>query len=89
MELENLSELSDEVLLEKIKKIKTNKILDTALIGFTIGIVVYSAVKNGFTFFTFFPLLLTVAILRNSKNNKMLESEIEKELQSRKSQDMP
>lgn len=88
MELENLSELSDEVLLEKIKKIKANKFIDNALIGFTIGIVVYSAVKNGFTFFTFFPLLLTVAILRNAKNNKILKSEIEKELQSRKSQDM-
>ncbi|TQM51626.1 hypothetical protein BDE36_3408 [Arcticibacter tournemirensis] len=55
MELENLSELSDEVLLEKIKKIKTNKILDNALIGFTIGIVVYSAVKTDLLFLHSFP----------------------------------
>lgn len=84
MKLEDLSELSDTALAEKIKKIKANKIINDTLIGFTIGIVVYSAVKNGFTFFTFFPLLLTVAIFRNSKNNKILEREMEKELQSRK-----
>ncbi|MGX5691109.1 hypothetical protein [Arcticibacter tournemirensis] len=88
MKLEGLSELSDTALAEKMKKIKSNKVIDAALVGFTLGIVVYSAVKNGFTFFTFFPLLLTVAILRNSKNNKMLEMEIEKEMKSRKSQDM-
>jgi len=83
MKPENLTELSDQELLKKIKSIKTNKIVDAAMIGFTIGIVVYSAVKNGFGFFTFFPLLLTYAIVRNSANNKLLEKEVEKELKSR------
>lgn len=83
MKIENLSELSDNELLGKQKKIKRNKVIDSAAIGFTIGIVAYSAVKNGFTFFTFFPLILTFFILRNSKNNKMLEKEIEKELKIR------
>lgn len=84
MKIENLSELSDNELQEKLKKLKSNKVMDGAMIGFTIGIVAYSAVKNGFTFFTFFPLILTVFILRNSKNNKILEKEIEKELETRK-----
>jgi hypothetical protein len=83
MKPENLTELNDQELLQKIKGMKNNKIIDAAAVGFTIGIVVFSAVKNGFTFFTFFPLLLTFLIIRNSKNNKILEQELQKELDSR------
>jgi len=83
MKIETLTQLSDQELLEKLKKIKTNKIIDAVMVGFTLGIVVYSAVKNGFGFFTFFPLILTYLIVRNSKNNKLLENEIQNELKSR------
>jgi hypothetical protein len=79
----NITELSNQELLQKIKIIKINKIIDAAIIGFTIGIVIYSAVKNGFGFFTFFPLILAYIIFRNSANNKILENEIEKELKAR------
>ncbi|ESU22731.1 hypothetical protein FEDK69T_19910 [Flavobacterium enshiense DK69] len=85
MKPENFTELSDQELLQKIKKMKTNKIVDAAIIGLTIGIVIYSAVKNGFGFFTFFPLLLTFMIVRNSNNNKILEREMQKEIESRNS----
>ena len=83
MESGNLAQLSNEELLKKLKNLKTSKIVDALMIGFTIGIVAYSAVKNGFGFFTFFPLLLTYVIVRNSKNNKILEKEIQKEMASR------
>ncbi|MNK07744.1 hypothetical protein D3C87_256620 [compost metagenome] len=83
MKPENLTELSDQELLQKINKIRSNRIIDAVIIGFTIGVVIYSAVKNGFGFFTFFPLLLTYIIVRNSKNNKILEKEMQKELGSR------
>ncbi|GEP51119.1 hypothetical protein FNO01nite_17910 [Flavobacterium noncentrifugens] len=83
MKPENLTALSDQELFQKIKKIKTNKTIDAALIGFTVGIVVYSAVQNGFGFFTFFPLIITYVIVRNSKNNQILENEMQRELQSR------
>ena len=80
---ENLTDLNDQQLSQKLKTLKSNKIIDAVIIGVTIGIVVYSAVNNGFAFFTFFPLIITYVIVRNSKNNKILENEIEKELQSR------
>lgn len=83
MKTESIAELSEQELLQKIKKLKTNKIIDAGMVGFTIGIVVYSAVKNGFGFFTFFPLILTYFIVRNSNNNKILEQELQKELDSR------
>jgi uncharacterized membrane protein len=85
MKPEHLTELSGEELSRKIKRIKTNKTIDAAIIGFTIGVAVYSAVKNGFGFFTFFPLILAFIIARNSANNKILEKEIQKELESRNS----
>jgi len=83
MKPENLSELSNEQLLQKLKKIKMNAMIDALLVGVTIGIVVYSAVVNGFGFFTFFPLIITYVIVRNSANTKILEKEIQKELNSR------
>lgn len=83
MKPESLTELSNQELLQQIKRIKTNLIIDAAIVGSTIGVVIYSAVQNGFGFFTFFPLLLAYIIIRNSKNNKILEKEIRKEIQSR------
>ncbi len=78
-----LTELNEQELTAKLKEMKKNVIIDATLIGFTIGISIYSAVKNGFGFFTFFPLILTYLIVRNSKNTKLLQSEIEKELELR------
>lgn len=83
MKAENLTEINDQELLKKMKKLKANKIIDATIIGVTIGIVFYSAVNNGFGFFTFFPLIITYVIVRNSTNNKILENEIQKELKSR------
>jgi len=83
MKTENLTELSEQELLKKLKKIKNNKIIDATIIGITVGIAIYSAVKNGFEFFTFFPLILAYFVVRNSTNNKFLEKVIQKELKSR------
>jgi len=84
MKPKNLTELTDQELLKKLKNLKINKIIDAGIIGVTIGIVIYSAVKNGYGFFTFFPLLIAYVIIRNSKGNEILENEILKELKARK-----
>jgi len=83
MKPENLTELSDQELLQRIKKVKTNKIFDAIIIGITIGIAIYGASKNGLGFFIIFPFILAYVIIRNSKNNKILEKEIQKELKHR------
>lgn len=83
MNPKNLSELSEQELSQKLKTIKNNKIFDAILIGITIGISFYSAINSGFSFFTFFPLLLGYMFVKNSENNKILQKEIEKELNSR------
>lgn len=80
---ENLSEFSDEQLVQKYKKIKTNKIIDAFIIGITIGIFFYNNVKNGFGLFTFFPLIIAYLIIKNSANTKLLEKEMLKEMKYR------
>lgn len=83
MKPENLTEFSDQEILQKSKNLKKSKIIDATIIGVTIGVFFYSAVKNGFGFFTFFPLIIGYLIIKNSKNNKILEKEIQKEITSR------
>ena len=83
MKAENLTEFSDQEILQKKKDLKTNKIINAIIIGMTIGIFLYSAVNNGFGFFTFFPLIIGYLIIKNSKNNEILEHEVQKEITSR------
>ena len=83
MKPENLTELSNEELLNKLKNIKTDKLINATIIGVTIGIVVYSAVKNGFGVFTFFTLFAAVLIARSFASNTILEKKVKQEVASR------
>ena len=76
MEKKEFADLTNEELLDKKKKIQNNKIVNAALMGLCIGIFIYSAVKNGFGFFTFFPLFLTYPFIKNGKKIKVLEDEL-------------
>ena len=76
MEQKELSELTDEQLLDEAKKIKSSSITNAVFIGFLIGIVIYSIVKNGFGFFILFPLFFAYKLVKNSKKNKPLEKEL-------------
>lgn len=77
--MENLlNELSDQKLLEKSKKIKSNNIVSAVLVGCMIGIAIYSSVKNGFGFFTIFPLFFLPIFINNNKKNKEVEKEIQR-----------
>lgn len=83
MDSGNLAGLSDQELLKKLKNVKTYKLIDAVLIGVGIGAVIYSAIKNGFTFFTFFPLLFVFIITKSLTKHKISEKEIQRELNSR------
>ncbi len=76
MDQKELADLTNEQLLEEKKKIQYNKTVNAILIGLCVGIAVFSAVKNGFVFFTFFPLLLTYPFIKNGKKIIVLEKEL-------------
>lgn len=83
MKPEELSGFTNEQLLARQKKIKSDKIMNSVIVGLIIGIVSYSIVKNGFGFFTFFPLILMYFVFKNSKANNEIEKEIKNELDNR------
>jgi hypothetical protein len=76
MEKNAFKKLTNEELLNETKKIQYNKVTNAVLVGFCVGIFIFSAVYNGFSFFTFFPLLLTYPFIKNGKKTKLLEDEL-------------
>lgn len=79
MKSKNLSELTDQELLQEAKKMKSTSITNAALIGFLIGIVFYSVIKNSLGFLTLIPLFLAYKLINNSKYNKLELENILKE----------
>lgn len=73
MDHKELSELTDQELLDKSTKIKSNSITYALLIGFLIGIIVYSIVVNTLGFFTLIPLYFIYTLIKNSKKDKALD----------------
>lgn len=76
MAQEDLTKLTDEELLQTKKKLASLKMGGAVLIGFLIGIAIFSAVKKGIGFFTFFPLLFAFLLLTTQKKNKELDDEL-------------
>ena len=74
----NLNLLTDEELLGRKKKAKSSQIISAVLIGFLVGIAVYSTINKGIGFFTFFPLFFVFLLIKNSSDIKSIEQEIKK-----------
>jgi hypothetical protein len=84
MELKKpLSEFTDEELVQEEKKRKQQSTASNFMIGLVVGVAVYSTVKNGFGFFTFFPLFLIPVFKYKGADYK----EVQKEIELRKSND--
>lgn len=69
-------DLSDSELLQKRKAVKSALILSCIIMGFLVGIAIYSAVRNGIGFFTLFPLFFVFLMTKNQGTNKALLREI-------------
>ena len=70
MNQKELSELSDQELLDESKKMKSAAIMNAVLIGVLIGIMLYSLFRNGFGVFILFPLYFVHRMFNNSKYDK-------------------
>jgi hypothetical protein len=73
MKKENLSNLTDQELIEKANKMKSTSIINALLVGFMIGIVVWSVAKNTVGLLTLIPLIFIYKLVNNSKNDKVLK----------------
>lgn len=70
MENKNHSEKNTDELVQGQKKVESNSIYNAIIIGFLIGIAIYSTVKHGLGFFTFFPLFFVYLLIKRRKTNK-------------------
>lgn len=75
MKQKDLSQLTDQELLAEAKKARSTSIMNAVFIGFLIGIIFYSVVKNSWGFLTLIPLFLAYKLINNSKqDSKELET---------------
>ena len=73
MEQKELSELTDQELLDKAKKMKTASTMNALGIGIIIGVVIYGVANDNFGFLALIPLYFFYKIISNSKDNEELE----------------
>lgn len=73
MKQKELSELTDEELLQEAKKMKSNSIVNALLIGFLIGIIIYSIVKSSLGLLTLIPLFFVYKLVNSSKKDEALK----------------
>lgn len=69
-------ELTDQELLHEAKKIRSFSITNALFIGFLIGIVAYSVVKNSWGLLTLIPLFFAYKLINDPKNKRYKELEI-------------
>lgn len=74
MKQKELSALTDQELLDKAKKMKSNSIINALLIGIMIGVIIYSVVKNSLGFFTLIPLFFVYKLSNQPNDNKALKA---------------
>lgn len=74
MKEKELSALTDQELLQEVKKRKAASITNAVLIGFCMGIIFYSVVKSSWGFLTLIPLFFIYKLVNKPKyNNEALD----------------
>lgn len=66
----DLSSLTDQELLDEARKIKSASVINAVLIGFLLGLIFYSLVKNTYGFLTLIPLFLIYKLVNKPKQEK-------------------
>lgn len=84
LDKKDYDKLTVEELLAAQKKIKQRQTASAVIIGFSIGVMIYGLVKNGFGFiYVFIPLLLVGIIYRESKSLQQNLHEIQTALNNK------
>ena len=67
MKQKELQEFTDKELLEEAKKLKSFSITNAFLIGFLLGIVIFSVIKSTFGFLMLIPLYFVHKLINDPK----------------------
>lgn len=82
MESNNYSKLNDKELIEEQKKLKSFSITNALFIGFLLGIIVFSILKNSWGMLTLITLYFIYKMVNDPRNKKV--KELEKIIKERK-----
>ena len=77
MNQQELSKLSDKDLLEEAGNIKPSAMVDALLIGFLVGIIIFSLAVSSWGFLTIIPLFFIYLLLKKSKRYEAIKKEKE------------
>jgi hypothetical protein len=78
MKQKELTDLTEQELIKEEKSQKQLYYFYNGLIGFMIGIAIYSFAKKGFNLFSFLPLIFIPFIIIMNKNYKAIKNEIKR-----------
>lgn len=73
MNAHDYASLSDDELRAEAKKMKSSEILHALMIGFMVGIIVYSVAKNTWGLVTLIPLFFIFKVLHKPERNRALK----------------
>ncbi len=71
----DLSELTDEELLDEAKKMRSFSITNALIIGILAGVIFYSIVKNSWGMLTLIPLYFVYKMINDPKNKRSKDLE--------------
>ncbi|MCX7554357.1 hypothetical protein OS175_10735 [Marinicella sp. S1101] len=74
MSKQDLSQLSDDELIKHAEIMKKTKRYDTFIMGFLVGVALFSTIKNGFGLLTFLPLIYPPIAARNMAQRKLVNA---------------
>jgi ABC-type phosphate transport system permease subunit len=70
MEQKEYTKMTDEELLNEAKEMKSFSFTNALLIGFLVGVIFYSVVKNSWGMLTLIPLYFIYKLINDPKNKK-------------------
>ena len=73
MEYKEYSNFTDQELLDEAKKMRSFSIINALFIGFLVGIIFYSILKNSWGMLTLIPLYFIYKMVNDPKNKKNKE----------------
>lgn len=71
----DFSEFTDQELLDEAKKMKSLSITNALIIGFLVGIIFYSIVKNSWGILTLVPLYFIYKMINDPRKKKRKDLE--------------
>ena len=77
MTAEELSELSDQELLEHARLMKKTRKYDAFIMGFLVGVALFASVRNGLGLLTFLPLVYPPIAARNHAQRKQVTAALQ------------